>query len=60
MRLRFVDRPAATGETAARPEGVLQQFWADGWKQSGEWRDVERVDGTAGARARVAVSAQTP
>ena len=43
MRLRFVRRtpPSANAcDFNPLPSMILQQYWEDGWRQKGEWRDV--------------------
>ena len=43
MRLRFVRRvpPSVNAcDLNPLPRMILQQYWEDGWKAKGEWRDV--------------------
>jgi hypothetical protein len=40
MRLRFVRRVPTSTDSNPLALMILQQWWEDGWKLEGEWRDV--------------------
>jgi hypothetical protein len=40
MRLRYVRRVPPSTDSNPLPRMILQQYWEDGWRQQGEWRDV--------------------